>query len=95
MLPACNAPMPCRIAICSLSGSTECYQHAMRLYRVVLPSVACPALQNVSALSLKWHDFRKKFIEHQMCASFTLKRLSVTFLILSTFESDIVIRECR
>jgi hypothetical protein len=42
-------------------------QHAMRMRRIILPSVACPALPYFSTLSHKRHDFRKKVIEHKMC----------------------------
>ena len=33
-------------------------QHAMRMRRIILSSVACPPLQNLSTLSHKLHDFR-------------------------------------
>jgi hypothetical protein len=36
--------------------------HAMRMRRIVLSSVARPAVQYVYALSHKRHDFRKKII---------------------------------
>jgi len=45
-------------------------QHATRMRRVTLPSVAWPALQFFPTLSHKRHDFRKKkkkVIEHNMC----------------------------
>jgi len=32
-----------------------------------LSPVACPAVQYISILSHKRHDFRKTFIEHKMC----------------------------
>jgi hypothetical protein len=35
-------------------------QHAMRMEHIILPSVACPALQYFSKLSHKWHDLRGK-----------------------------------
>jgi len=35
-------------------------QHAMRMLRIMLSSVACPAIAYFSTLSHKRHDFRQK-----------------------------------
>jgi len=58
----------------------------MQCARAVLSSMACPALQYLSTLSHKQHDFRRKtkVIEHKTCV------LSVIFFILRRNERDVI-----
>jgi hypothetical protein len=43
-------------------------EHATRMRRIILPSVACPAVPYFSTLSHKWGEFREKnIIERNMC----------------------------
>jgi len=43
-------------------------QHAKRMRRIILSSVVCLKLQQISTLFHKGYDFRgTKFIEHKMC----------------------------
>ena len=65
-------------------------QHALRMRRIILSSVACPVIQYFSPLSDKWHDFRKKNIEHEMCVLISSTTLYETFLILRIIERDMI-----
>ena len=77
-LPSCHNCYSLKAIIITYS---ECVfvalviQHAMRMHRITLSSVACPALNYFSPLSHKCHDFRK-VIEHKICALFS----STTFV---------------
>ena len=61
--------------------------NAQRIRRIILSSVACPALPYFSTLSHKRQDFRKKVTEHKMCSFFSTI-LSGKFLIISKTEQD-------
>ena len=56
--------------------------------RIIFSYVFCPTLLCFSTLSQKRHDFRKKVIEHKMCALISLQVLSETFLVLRRTERD-------
>ena len=46
-------------------------QHKMRTLRIILPSVACPAVSQFSTLSHKRHDFlKKKYWTQNVCFDF-------------------------
>jgi hypothetical protein len=55
----------------------------------MLSSVAYPILQYFSTLSQKRDNFRKTFLSTKRVFSFSLKRLSETFLIVRRNERDI------
>ena len=57
----------------------------------MLLSVACPALQIVSTLSHKRHDFRKRLLNVK--SVFFSTNISGTFLILRRNEQD-MIKDC-
>jgi hypothetical protein len=65
-------------------------QHAMRMRRVMLSCVACPALQYVSTLSRKRHDLKKKLLNIQPVFLFSLKLLPETFLIVRRIERHMI-----
>jgi len=56
----------------------------------ILSPVACPVLQYFSTLSHKRHDFRRKFLQPDMCVSILRSNLSETFLIIRTTEREIL-----
>jgi hypothetical protein len=48
-------------------------QHTKRMCRILLSSVASPAVPYFSTLSYKRHDFRGKFIDYKICIDFLSK----------------------
>jgi hypothetical protein len=70
-------------------------QHAMRMRRIVLTSVACPAVPYFSTLSHKRHDFRGKGLNIKCVFWFSLQLLSQTFLIPRRHQRDITINVHR
>jgi hypothetical protein len=70
-------------------------QHAKRMRRIILSSVACLAVPYLSTLSHKRHGFRETVIELQMCVLIFSTNLSETFLILRRTERDIIINVLR
>ena len=72
-----------------------CIQHAMRMRRIILSSVACPALQYFSTLSHKRHDFRSYRTQKSGVLISLELFLSGTFLILQRNERDMSINVYR
>jgi hypothetical protein len=68
--------------VCILALHT---QHAMRMRRIILPSVACLALTYLSTLSSKLKDFRKKINETICTCLDFFHKFFLTFLILEEF----------
>jgi hypothetical protein len=58
--------------------------------RAILSSVASPALQYLSTLSQKRHNFRKKLLGIQCMTSFSLQLPSESFLIVRRTERDMI-----
>jgi hypothetical protein len=68
-------------------------QHVKRM-RLILPSVACPALPYFFTLSYKRHDFRKTLLNIKCAFWFSLQLLPKTFLILRRIQRDTTINLC-
>jgi hypothetical protein len=66
-------------------------QHAKRMRRYALSSLAYLAVPYFTILSPKRHDFRKKVVERKACVLMFSTNLSGEFLILRIIQRDIVI----
>jgi hypothetical protein len=60
----------------------------MRMRRIILSSVACPALQYFSTLSHKWYNFQKNLLSGKCVFWFSLQLWSKTFFILRRNQRD-------
>ena len=65
-------------------------QHAMRLRRIILSSVACLDVPYFSTLPHKQHDFGEKVTEYKMCVLILSTILSEIFFILRRNERDMI-----
>ena len=63
-------------------------RRAKRMRRIILLSVACPALPHFPTLSHKRHDL--KLLNTKRVFRFSLQLLSETFLILRRTERDVI-----
>jgi hypothetical protein len=70
-------------------------QHAKRMRRVILSSVACLPLPHFSTLFHKRHDFRKNVTGQKTCVLIFSTNLSETFLIVRRIKRDITINVHR
>jgi hypothetical protein len=70
-------------------------QHAKRMRRIILSSVACLAVPYFSILSHKRHDIRKNLLNIKFVFLFSLHSLCETYLILARIQRDIIINVHR
>ena len=80
------------MCVCALARVASRTQHAKRMRRIILSSVASLAPSHFSTVSHKRHDFRKNVIGHKICVFwFSLQLVSKPFLILKRIHRDVVI----
>jgi nitrogenase molybdenum-iron protein alpha/beta subunit len=69
-------------------------QHAKRMSRIILSSVACLALPHFFKLSHKEQDFKENIIEHKVCVLMFSTNLSEKLLILGRIHGDMIKNVC-
>jgi len=62
---------------------------------IILQSAACCAALPFGTLSYKWHELRRRFVEHKMCVQIFSTDLSETFLILRRIWRGVIIKVNR
>jgi len=78
------------LSVCVCVSVALVIQQAIRMRRIIFSFVACPAIQYFSALSHKWHDFRRNVIEHKMCLFIFFTTVSKIFLTVRIIHPDII-----
>ena len=76
-------------SVCVCVCTAVFIQHAKRIRRIILSSVACFGLPYYSRLSHKRHDIGKTFLNKTHLISFFLQLTFETFLILRRIQRDI------
>jgi hypothetical protein len=70
-----------------------CIQYAMRMCRIILSSLACPAVPYFSTLFHEWHDTRKKIIHHKLCLwNFSINIVCNTVIIPTKCTSFLLLK---
>jgi hypothetical protein len=79
------------VCVCVCVCMTLVIQHAKRMRRIILSSVASPALQYFPTSSHIGHDFREKLFSIKYVFWFCLQLLFQTFLILRRMTQYVII----